>query len=281
MQLEFFGEKFDRAKCNQTCDNCKAGKLPDKRDMTAEAVTIVNLFNSASNKSRKGVTMLQLSELYRGSKSKAITKNYPINEIEGFGAGSKFKKPDVERITHTMIFERILTENSVENKGGFSSDYVSLGENASSLQRGSHKFVVEFPQKAVAAKKSVTSDKQQNKEPSKRRRKSNDPKSPKAKKQYSSKKTETEAADIGGLQFAEIGVGDSEEDDDDDSMLDSSNVGAHNSESMESVLPHNHTKKLVDMLKTLVKRWADEEQMMGNNVHCKFGIRIDYVSCLQ
>ena len=102
MQLEFFGERFDRMKCNKTCDNCRAGKQPEKRDMTAEAMTIINLFNCASNENRRGVTMLQLSELYRGSKSKSIRKNYQINRIEGFGAGSKFKKYDIDSKSETI-----------------------------------------------------------------------------------------------------------------------------------------------------------------------------------
>ena len=268
MQLEFFGERFDRAKCNKTCDNCRAGIEPEKRDMTAEATTIINLFDSASNNKRGGVTILQLSELYRGSKTKAITKSYQVNRIKGFGAGSKFKKQDIDRIMHAMIFERILVENSVENKGGFSSDYVGLAENASSVQRGSRQFFVEFPQKKVAAKKAKPPEKPKKKEPAKKK----SPKSRKPKKPPASRATGTDATDAGGLHFTEIDVDDSE--DDDDSILDGSKSGTHNSETMQTALSHHHTKKITDVLKMLVRRWADEEQMMGNNVHCKSFIRI-------
>jgi superfamily II DNA helicase RecQ len=280
MQLEFFGERFDRAKCNKTCDNCRAGKEPDKRDMTAEAITIINLFDSASNNKRGGVTILQLSELYRGSKTKAITKNYQVNRIKGFGAGSKFKKQDIDRIMHAMIFERIFVENSVENKGGFSSDYVGLGENSSSLQRGSRQFFVEFPQTKVAAKKAKP-EKPKKKEPARKTntRSTKSPTRGKPKKPPSSRATRTDATDIGGLHFTEIEVGDSE--DDDDSILDGSKGGTHNSENIQTALSHHHTKKITDVLKMLVRRWADEEQMMGNNVHCKSFIRIENVCLLQ
>ncbi len=259
MQLEFFGEKFDRMKCMKTCDNCKAGKQPDRRDMTAEAITIVNLFSSASNNNRRGVTMVQLSELYRGSKSKAITKSYQVNSIQGFGAGSKFKKYDIDRITHAMIFERILVENSVENKVGFSTDYVGLGENASSLQRGSRQFFVEFPQKVTKKAPEKPKAKETTK---KQKTSSKETKSRKTKKPTSSKQT-----DSGGLQFTEIDLSDS--DDDDDSLFDGSKAGSRASEKSQPLLPHHRTKKIADVLKTLVRRWADEEQMMGNNVHCK------------
>ena len=270
MQLEFFGEKFDRMKCNKTCDNCKAGKEPETRDMTAEAIAIINLFNSASNNNRRGVTMLQLSELYRGSKSKTITKNYQINGMRGFGAGAKYKKHDIERITHAMIFERILVENSVENKVGFSSDYVGLGENASALLRGSRNFSVEFPQKVTAAKKKPESTKA--KETAKKKSTKKESKSRKAEKAPSSKETKTSEADTGGLRFTENEVGDS--DDDDDSLLDGSKEGAQKMEVTHPVLPHQHTKYIADLLKMLVRRWAEEEQMMGNNVHCKSNCRV-------
>ena len=264
MQLEFFGEQFDRMKCNKTCDNCKAGKQPDRRNMSAEAIAIVNLFNAASNNNRRGVTMLQLSELYRGSKSKAITKIYRVNGMKGFGSGSKFKKYDIERITHAMIFERILVENSVENKGGFTSDYVGLGENSSSLLRGSRQFFVEFPQKVTAAKKRP--ERTIIKGTTKKKKSTKEPKSGQAKR-TSSKDTKIDETDMGGLHFTEIEVGASE--DDDDSILDGSKDGGHNAENMQPLLPHHHTKKIADVLKMLVRRWADEEQMMGNNVHCE------------
>merc|ERR1712194_849823 len=55
--------------------------------------------------------------------------------------------------------------------------------------------------------------------------------------------------------------------DDDDSVLDGSKDDTCNSKSKLSVLSHHHTKKIADLLKMLVRRCADEEQMMGNNVH--------------
>jgi bloom syndrome protein len=144
MQLKFFGERFDCSKCNKTCDNCKAGKVPDRRDLTAEAKTILELFNSLTRQAGRkggGITMHQLSELFRGSKAKAITKNFNVNGLRGYCAGSKYKKYDVDRITHEMVFENILTETSTESNIGFLVDYVSLGENAGSILNGSRKLL--------------------------------------------------------------------------------------------------------------------------------------------
>lgn len=90
MQLEFFGENFARSKCNNTCDNCIAGKEPDRRDMTENAKILLDLLTSISGqRNGRGVTMLQLSELYRGSKSQSATKFLNTSRLKGYGKGSK------------------------------------------------------------------------------------------------------------------------------------------------------------------------------------------------
>jgi superfamily II DNA helicase RecQ len=270
MQLEFFGERFDRSKCKGTCDNCRAGKVSDSRDMTSDALAIIDLYNNVTKQSRRtgGVTMLQLSELFRGSKSQSTTRNFKTSGLVGYGAGSKYKKFDVERIMHSMIFERLLTESSVENNGGFLSDYISLGENASSLQSGSKRFFVEFPQQ-LAAK---TTDKQTTDSASKKKGsvRKTDRKKQATKKRPPDRKSDDTAPDDGGLQFAEkASTSDKDDDDDDDSLLDVTSANMFKTEASTAVLPQNHTAKLVTMLKKLTQLWATEEQTMGNNVHCK------------
>lgn len=97
MQLEFFGENFDRSKCNGTCDNCKAGKEPERRDTTGVARTLLGLLTDFQNKRNgRGVTLVQVSELYRGAKTKSLIGNLDTGRIKGYGAGSKFKKYDID-----------------------------------------------------------------------------------------------------------------------------------------------------------------------------------------
>jgi bloom syndrome protein len=153
MQLEFFGENFDRSKCNGTCDNCKAGKEPERRDTTGVARTLLGLLTDFQNKRNgRGVTLVQVSELYRGAKTKSLIGNLDTGRIKGYGAGSKFKKYDIDRIMHAMVFERLLVEESTETNGGFAVDYVQYGENAHTLLNGGRQFFVEFP-KAQPARK--------------------------------------------------------------------------------------------------------------------------------
>lgn len=272
MQLEFFGERFDKIKCKGTCDNCQAGRISDRRDMTTEALTIINLYNNVSKQSRKslGVTVVQLTELYRGSKSQSTTRNFNTNGLVGYGAGSKYKKGDVERIMHAMIFERLLIESSVENNGGYMSDYVSLGENATSLQHGSRKFFVEFPQQS--ATKSTENPARDSAPPKKLGTSKSSKKKQASTKKSAAGKQDIAAPDEGGLQFAEMTrEGDTDDhDDDDDSLLEISDANVFKSEESTAISSQNHTTKLINLIKKLTQLWAQEEQTMGNNVHCKF-----------
>ena len=52
MQLEFFGERFDSSKCNDTCDNCKAGLQADRRDISEDGRTILQLLEDLLQQNR-------------------------------------------------------------------------------------------------------------------------------------------------------------------------------------------------------------------------------------
>ncbi|KAG7355950.1 ATP-dependent DNA helicase RecQ [Nitzschia inconspicua] len=258
MQLKFFGEDFETRKCQKTCDNCKAGKLPDRRDLTSEAKAIIELFNSLTQQSGRktgGITMNQLSELFRGSKAKSISKSFNLNGLKGYGAGSKYKKYDIDRITHEMVFEKILIETSAESNVGFLVDYVSLGENAAAVQNGSRKLFVEFPTKPV------TTSKPQKKSPN-AKTKTNKKKAPSKTSemaiiQEGSRMTDGEA---GGMLFDE---GASSDDDGDLEILEAL---SSKRKSIKNILPDHHTRTLVETLKKLISIWAEEEQLTGKNV---------------
>lgn len=261
MQLEFFGERFNRSKCNGTCDNCKSGKEPERRDMTNVAKMLLSLLTEFQKKRNgRGVTMLQVSELYRGSKTKSLIGNIDTGRLKGYGAGSKFKKYEIDRITHAMVFDRLFVEESTETNGGFSADYVQYGENAYPVLNGSRQFFVEFP-KAQAARKTKIA---------KATTKKSNKKKPAAKastgKRNSAGAAKTPDAD-NGLQFQEVG------DSDDDDVLSASPFSA-NKVDLQMVLSQDQTKQLSEKIKKMTRIWALEEQEMGKNVHCKCGLRV-------
>jgi superfamily II DNA helicase RecQ len=263
MQLEFFGEDFDRSKCHKTCDNCRTGKEAEQRDMTNEAMTIIRLLTDIqSQKKGRGVTMLQVADLYKGSKGQSATKFLNTARLSGYGAGSKLKKGDIDRITHAMVFDRLLVEESIANGGGFASDYVSLAENAQSVQNGQRRFFVEFP-KAGKGKENVASM-----SPKQAKTKAASAKKPRKKlgpSNVTSANTLKNAEAEGGLTFIEV--------DDNSDQEDDPHTGATVRGSKPiapSALPYKHNKALVDKIKTLTQVWAEEERLLGNSVFCKF-----------
>lgn len=248
MQLEFFGENFDRSKCGRTCDNCRAGREAERRDLTSDAVSMLDLLQQVSQQKKgRGVTLLQLTELFRGSKSKSATKFLNVAQLNGFGAGSRYSKSDVDRIAHAMVYEKILLESSERNGGGFNSDYIRPGENAQVVQRGQKPFFVDFPREGATL---TTKEKAKSKSTAKKK---STPKS----STKSSKKLRTKSGKI-------VLSLESEESDGDDT--DSRTVG---SKTPSRVLPPKKTQDLAKRLKKLAGMWASEEQMAGNKVFCK------------
>jgi bloom syndrome protein len=259
MQLEFFGEHFDRAKCNKTCDNCKAQREPDRRDLTNEAKVTIQLLGDVSNQKRgNGVTLVQLMELFRGTKSQSSTRWINIASLRGYGVGSKYKKHEVDRIFHAMVFDRLLQESSEQNKGGFTSDYVKLGENAAATESGRRKFFVDFPKDSPKPRhdeENKTKRTTANKKKSNTKKSSSEPKKPKA---VSSSKA--------GLESMVFQIDDSSDDEnhDGDTELDVKPASSGNRSEAPSILPQAATKELVSRFKTLATNWAEEERLLGN-----------------
>jgi len=246
LQLQFFGELFDKSKCNKTCDNCRSGNVAERRNMTAVAREVLELLSCVrTQKNGRGVTLLQLSELWRGSKAKAQTKFLNISTLTGYGNGSKYSKHEIDSIAHALVFENILEEIPEAVAGGFSADYVSPGPKAQATQAGSNPFFVRFPtNKAPEPKES------KKKASKKKDKEADSDKKPRAKKKQSRKSEEP--IDL---------LMDSPEPE----LSADGKIGAKRTNE-KTVLPKKHTDALLSRIKKLVNMWAEEEQMNGNNV---------------
>ena len=242
LQLQFFGEKFDKSKCNNTCDNCRAGRVAEKRDMSNAAREILQLLQSiADQKNGRGVTLHQLSELWRGTKSKAHTKFLDTSRLNSYGKGSKYNKNDVDSIVHAMVFEKIIEETSAETVAGFAADYVNPGSMATRLQQGSFQFHVRF----AAAKVSAPKDSLKTK-----KKKGDGGTKTKVRKSKKSKGNEESPIEIDSPQES---------------------IGSKRP-AEKSILPDKHSKEILDRLKKLIGFFAEEEQMNGNRVFCKYSL---------
>jgi hypothetical protein len=208
-----------------------------------------------------------------------------VKAIPGFNAGAKFKKFDVDRIMHSMIFDHLLQETGQDTKGGFSVDYVNLGENAQAMLQGRRKLIVEFPKAKEVARSKSPKKKEANPAPKKTRTKKTvsgastnaGGKSGASTNTAGKKNTDsvspkdTSCVDVdGGLQFTEK-VGYSSDESSDEEYVTATGPGSGSGhKNNPHVLPSDHSAVLVKRIKQLTSSWATEEQMMGNKVFCKF-----------
>ena len=263
LQLEHFGEKFNKEKCKETCDNCRAGREIDKRDMTEVAQSLLRLLASiqAQRRNGHGVTLLQLTELFRGSKSKATTKFLNTSRLNGYNDAARFKlkkKQDIDRVVHAMIFERVIVEESEQNNQGFSSDYVKPGEHAQATQSGRRRFFVEFPKAQSKPKASKAS-----KAPTTPKRK----KSPAPKKKRASGRKSKQAAGSEPQIFEVLDDSDDGNEWEDDGK---ESAVSSNAATPPAALSPAMALKLRKRLQKLLTMWATEEQMAGTHIYCKF-----------
>lgn len=292
LQLQFFGELFDKSKCNKTCDNCRSGNIVDRRDMTCVAREILGLLTCIeTQKNGRGVTLLTLSELWRGTKAKSHTKFLNIDTLTGYGSGSKYSKHDVDSIAHAMVFESIIEEISEDTVAGFAADYVRPGPKAHAVMSGQQQFFVRF-----AAKKAYEPNDNNKKKASKtskdsmsnhinvneiQKKQEHSDKNPNEKRKgEKSTKSEFPFDILHDFPVSELS-------DDREKATKRTNE--------DTILPMDHTEALLSRIKKLVTMWAEEvcsifyfavryatrrpifmlatafqEQMNGNKVFCEF-----------
>jgi bloom syndrome protein len=246
LQLQFFGEKFDSKKCTG-CDNCRAGNAVDRRNMTPVAREILGLLSSLeAQKNGRGVTLLALSELWRGTKAKSHTKFLNIDGLTGYGNGSKYSKQDIDTITHAMVFETVLEEIAEATVSGFAADYIRPGPKSQALLAGSYQFFVRFAAKKAAPEKKSSREKKNTQGESDNKQDNDDEanKKPKAIRKSTNTKKIEEPMDL---------LRNSPES---ESSADGK-IGAKRT-SDKSALPKKHTDALLARIKKLVNMWAEE-----------------------
>ncbi|KNE69268.1 RecQ family ATP-dependent DNA helicase [Allomyces macrogynus ATCC 38327] len=158
--LAYFGEKFTAAQCRQTCDNCiRAGGRPPPTsvDVTEHARVVIDLVSQID---RDKVTILQLMDVFRGSKSKVI-QSRGHDELRGYGYGAKVWKVrgESDRLIRQLVCEDILTEYAETNSKGFTSSYVRQGRAAPEVLAGRKKVFMQVESESpvkTAAKRTRT-----------------------------------------------------------------------------------------------------------------------------
>lgn len=127
LQLEYFGESFNKALCNKTCDNCKVGRECYEKDMTDKAKHILDILQGPRNGLN---TLLQISSLLKGGN---IKKNDNLKHHESYGLLKDFSKDDIEKTIRKMVLLEIVKEKSVKNFKKMFNTVIEIGPLANEL----------------------------------------------------------------------------------------------------------------------------------------------------
>ena len=121
--LAHFDEKFNKAQCQEGCDNCRAKRKGSVRDFTRQAQEI---FRGLQAIGRRTIGLNSAMAVYLGSKLKDIKqKNW--DQLDWFGQGTEIGRDNVERLFRALVAEGYIGEEQIWNaKTGFNNSYLMV-----------------------------------------------------------------------------------------------------------------------------------------------------------
>lgn len=118
--LSYFGEDFDKADCNKTCDNCRNGAVSEQRDYTEVAKSIIEAVTEEPQ-----LTAGQCADLLMGKRPPA--SEFGDSGAEYYGVASDMKKYELERVINKLDMDGILAEdNKMNHRAGFAVQYLKV-----------------------------------------------------------------------------------------------------------------------------------------------------------
>lgn len=154
LQLEYFGEKFDRKLCLQNrgtaCDNCLEQGEYDAVDLAKEARAIVTTVKQICGDGTCGrnFTMLHFVDVFKGSAVKKVM-NEGHNNVPLHGMGKSWARLDVERLFRRLIMDEYLKERLMVKEEGITFAYLNAGRRAEELLKSSSPFIFHIKKKAA------------------------------------------------------------------------------------------------------------------------------------
>ena len=120
--LGYFDERFDKANCNQRCDNCKNTSEVVQEDVTQNAHDLIELARQTSG---HRITRAMLLDIYAGRKSSAnLSKGF--DRYQSWGVGHDVPKERAERVFDHLYGLGILDLETEPSASGWSADYVKV-----------------------------------------------------------------------------------------------------------------------------------------------------------
>ncbi|XP_072962259.1 ATP-dependent DNA helicase Q-like 4A isoform X2 [Typha angustifolia] len=149
LQLVHFGEKFNPANCQKTCDNCAKTLSCVEKDVTHIAKQLVELVISTGQQ----YSTSHILEVYRGSMSQNV-KKHRHDTLSLHGAGKHLAKGEASRIIRHLVIEDILMEDVKKNDiyGSVSSVLKVNQSKGQRLRSGNQTIIVRFPAPSKASK---------------------------------------------------------------------------------------------------------------------------------
>ncbi|KAK3583557.1 hypothetical protein CHS0354_026147 [Potamilus streckersoni] len=139
--LQYFGEhQFDRRRCGEfkgsMCDNCMSQDTFETKDVTKEACAVVETVKYLTEKNKNAVTLLQLVDIFKGSKNSRITElghdklpAYNLADNQGLS------RHDVERLLRKLVIDGFLIEKLQVTVQEHTVCYIQKGPKAEDLIR--------------------------------------------------------------------------------------------------------------------------------------------------
>ncbi|KAK6351387.1 ATP-dependent DNA helicase sgs1 [Orbilia javanica] len=147
--LGYFAEKYNPADCRKTCDNCRSGITYTPRDVTNDAKAILNIVTGAAG---TNLTVLNIVDIFRGSRQKSIMDN-GWNNLDGFSQGKSWDRDASTRLVERMVAEDIICQEYITNKSGFTNVYIIPGKRGPGLLEGRKNLQMIFEQSPTAPSK--------------------------------------------------------------------------------------------------------------------------------
>merc|ERR1712146_279307 len=155
----YFGDEFDAAECNRTCDNCLRDEAVEELNVSDLSQDIVKFVEKYLMEGNKQLTMNKLMQCVKGEKG-CSREWYKAFTDKGIGRGAQFTKSQLERLGQQMLIQGFLSEDREESntaKGfktsnGFTllHDYVKIGPNYRKLLSGEKEMILRYRESTKA-----------------------------------------------------------------------------------------------------------------------------------
>lgn len=143
LMLIHLGENFDRKICinnkKTTCDTCERFQLYKPVDVSTYAKELAELVQDLS---RQKVTLVQISDIYKGSKAKRIIER-GFNKHRLFAKGSSYDRNEIQRILKQLLIKDILMEKC-EYMGEFPVTYIHPGKNMNEIRNSTFSLLLDM-----------------------------------------------------------------------------------------------------------------------------------------